>query len=217
MILNVVYFSCILLSAITATFWRKGLKSMQLTLFIPYLWYLTVQEIGVEVLYDLEIVKTTGVFYNFYRPFSATIFFLTFYRMELNTGIVKKFMKRMYIIYLVFTLLTFVLTTALVSFSSYIALATGFVNCCFALSFLINYFNLDNAEQEKRWFPVILITAGMLVFYPVINISFAFYKHLLATEALVFDTKLYQSIPQIMSIFMYSCFIYAFYLCRKKI
>ncbi|MET0463520.1 MAG: hypothetical protein ABW007_10210 [Chitinophagaceae bacterium] len=189
---------------------------MRLSLFVPYLWYLIVQEIGVEILYTLKIIKTTGVYYNIYRPLAVTFFFFTFYRMEINSDVVKKFMRWMYIGYLAFVLLIFILTTALNSFSPYIALSSGFVICCFALSFLINYFNLDDPDQEKHWYPVVLITVGILAFYPVINIAFAFYKHLLAAKTLVFGTKLYQSIPEIMSIFMYSCFTYAFYLCRKK-
>jgi hypothetical protein len=190
---------------------------MQLSLFIPYLWYVAVQEISLEILYDIGVIKTTGIYYNIYRPLAVTVFFLIFYRMKINNAVIRRFMLRAYIIYLIFTLTTFILTAAWSGFSSYIALGTGFVICTFALSFLFNYFNLDNPVEETRWFPVIPITVGILAFYPVINISFAFYRHLLAAETLVFGTKLYNLIPKLMSIFMYSCFTYAFYLCRKKI
>ncbi len=189
---------------------------MQLSLFIPYLWYVNIQEIALDVLYKNGIISSSGVYYNIYRPLAVTCFFFIFYRLEITNALIRKFMLRMYVIYMTFAIITFILTTALKSFNSYLALATGFMICCFALSFLINYFNLDDPAEEKRWFPVVLITVGILAFYPVINISFAFYKHLLAAKTLVWGTKLYQSIPQIMSIFMYSCFTYAFYLCRKK-
>jgi hypothetical protein len=64
--------------------------------------------------------------------------------------------------------------------------------------------------------PVIWITIGIVVFYPVVNISFAFYTHLVSYRSDFLGIKLYKVIPQLMSIFMYSCFNYAFYLCKKK-
>jgi hypothetical protein len=64
--------------------------------------------------------------------------------------------------------------------------------------------------------PHIWITIGVATFYPVISISLSFQKYLSANDATLFGLKVYQAIPQVMSIFMYSCFSYAFYLCQKK-
>src|SRR5690606_8798004 len=101
-------------------------------------------------------------------------------------------------------------------FNNYISLCTGFMITLCGLLFLFNYFKLDNPAEEKKWLPVIWITIGLVVFFPVVNISFALYKHLLAYQATIFGQKLYRLIPQLMSIFMYTCFARAFYLCQKK-
>ena len=217
MILLYAYHAAIFLSALSATLFRQGLKKIGLSPMPPYLWYVFIQETTLRILANTGVIKTTGFYYNIYRPIATTVFFLIFYRLTLNNTAARKLMHRMYIGYLAFTVFIFVFTNTLKYFSQYLSLATGFVISCFAILYLSSYFNLDNAEEERKWFPVILITVGVLAFYPVINISFSFYTHLLKSDVLVFGTKLYQSIPQIMSIFMYSCFTYAFYLCRKKI
>jgi hypothetical protein len=216
MTLTHIYLGCILLSAIAASWYWKGLKRMQLSLFIPYLWYVSIQEVLLTILYDHKIITTTAVFYNIYRPVSATFFFTIFYKFSSNNPQVRKLMTKMYILYLIFMILDYTFVQPIHLFARYPALATGFLLSCFALLFLFNYFNLDNSRKEFQWFPVIPITVGMLAFYPVVNISFAFHSYLLYSEALLFGTKLYNIIPQIMSIFMYSCFTYAFYLCQKK-
>lgn len=216
MALNFLYLSCLLLSALTATWFWRSLKRMQLILFIPYLWYLNLQEFGLTYLWETGIVKSTAIFYNLYRPFSVTIFFLIFHGLQLNNAPVKRLMARMYGVYLIFAVLILCFGGPITELNRYLSLATGFLISSFALLFLFNYFNLDNAAEERKWFPVIPISIGILAFYPVINISFTFYKHLLKSEVLVFGTKLYQSIPQLMSLLMYSCFTYAFYLCKKR-
>jgi hypothetical protein len=63
---------------------------------------------------------------------------------------------------------------------------------------------------------VLWVVVGIVTFYPVVNIAFSFHKYLVAYEATLWGMKLYRMIPHIMSIFMYSCFTRAFYLCKKK-
>ena len=119
-------------------------------------------------------------------------------------------------IYLAFTLITYIFIQSIYTLNSYLTIVGGLSITCYGIFFLFYYFNLDNASAEKHWQPMILITIGVVTFYPVINISNAFHKYLLAYEATLFGLKLYQLIPQLMSIFMYGCFARAFYLCRNK-
>jgi hypothetical protein len=96
----------------------------------------------------------------------------------------------------------------------YMTLARGFILTFYALLFLFRYFNLDNSEVERYWRPLLWITAGLAIFYPVVSISLAFQEYLVKRTP-GDQPRIYQLIPQVMSIFMYSCFTYAFYLCRK--
>ena len=81
--------------------------------------------------------------------------------------------------------------------------------------FLFSYFRLDNPKEEKFWIPLLWVTIGVVVFYPVVSISLAFQIELKEFGD-VYGVRLYQIIPQLVSLFMYSCFIYAFRLCKTK-
>ncbi|HEX2629337.1 MAG TPA: hypothetical protein VHM26_10000, partial [Chitinophagaceae bacterium] len=79
-----------------------------------------------------------------------------------------------------------------------------------------NYFKLDNPAEEKKWLPMLWITIGIVTFYPVVNISFTLYWQLQSyNNTTIGGIKIHQIIPRVMSIFMYSCFAWAFHLCRK--
>jgi len=86
----------------------------------------------------------------------------------------------------------------------------------FATLFLYRYFLIDNLAKQQFWKPELWITIGIVFFYPVSAIAITFHKYLYDYNATLYGLKLYQAIPQLMSIFMYSCFCYAFYLCKKK-
>lgn len=215
MILLYIYLSCLLLSAVVATIFRRYLKSRQAFIFIPYLWYVVAQELGILIAAELGLITRSGIFYNIYRPICTTVFVMFYYRLPLNVP-VRKLITWMHAVYLLVTLVTFLFIKPISEYNSYLALASGFVITFCGIFFLFNYFNLDNPEDERKWQPVIWITIGVTAFYPVTNISFAFYKFLLANDATLFGIPLYQLIPRVMSIFMYSCFSYAFYLCKKK-
>jgi hypothetical protein len=128
----------------------------------------------------------------------------------------RKLMLSLTLVYLVLTLVNYLFIESIFAASSYLTIARAFVITFFAILFLFGYFILDDHEQEKFWHPPVWITAGIVIFYPVAGISIHFQKYLAATGATFYGQKLYQIIPQVMSIFMYGCFSYAFYLCQKK-
>jgi hypothetical protein len=119
------------------------------------------------------------------------------------------------IVYLLFTIVIFTFLQSIHTLNKFLGTSGGLLITTLGIFFLFFYFTLDNTVHEKQWRPMIPITIGLVTFYPVINISKAFDKYLLALDVTVFGTELYNLIPQLMSIFMYSCFARAFYLCRK--
>jgi hypothetical protein len=99
--------------------------------------------------------------------------------------------------------------------NGYLALFRGLFITSFALFFLFQYFHLDDPGKENFWKPVVWISTGIVLFYPAASISTVFQKYLAEFTVIVGGLKLHQLIPQVLSIFMYSCFSYAFYLCKK--
>ncbi len=215
MVLYFIYLACLLSSAFAGFVYRRNLQSRQLFIFIPFLFLLFIQELSL-FLYVLQFpTASTGIVYNIYNPISAIFFSVFYYRIPFNAPL-RKLITWLIGIYLTVAVFTFTFIQPITIYNSYLSLAAGVVNTCCGIFFLFNYFNLDNRAQEKHWRPVIWITIGVVLFYPVVNISFAFYKHLLAYRADIFGVKLYKVIPQLMSIFMYGLSLYAFYLCKKK-
>lgn len=215
MFLQYLYLSCLLVSTIVATWFHRGLKSRQLFLFVPYLWLVSIQEWGLFLAVKYKMLSTTGLFYNIYKPICTSIFVIVFYRISINAP-VRKLIIWLYTVYILVTLIAFIFIQPITIYNSYLSVASGFVITCCGIFFLFNYFNIDNSVDERKWLPTILITVGVITFYPIVNITLAFYKFLLAYDASIFGIPLYQLIPRVMSIFMYSCFTYAFYLCKKK-
>jgi peptidoglycan biosynthesis protein MviN/MurJ (putative lipid II flippase) len=123
----------------------------------------------------------------------------------------------MFFIYVAIISVTFAFLHSAFKYNSYLSLAAGIIITSCALITLYNYFNLDSPAEEQKWEPITWIATGVVVFYPVVNISLAFYNHITKYNAVIFDMLLYNAVPVIMSIFMYGCFTFAFYLCRKKI
>jgi hypothetical protein len=127
----------------------------------------------------------------------------------------RKLMLSLTALYLAITLLNYLFIESIWESSSYMPYARGFMVTFYALLFLYCYFQLDSLSLERFWRPLLWITVGIVIFYPVVSISIGFQKQILATGILINGVKLYNLIPQVMSIFMYGCFTYAFHLCKK--
>jgi hypothetical protein len=99
--------------------------------------------------------------------------------------------------------------------SKYLPLLRAFVIGFFAVLFLFGYLQVEDKISDRYWRPLLWVTIGIVIFYPVTSVVLFLQPYLYEKEATLGPFKLYQLIPQVMSIFMYSCFTYAFYLCRK--
>lgn len=215
MLLKYLYLLSLLLSAATATIYRNHLKSRLLTIFIPYLWLVTVQEFTLHVVLSVYPEIKTGMVYNLYRPIASAFFGLFFYRVPFNAP-VRRLIVWMWVTNVVITTVTFLFIQPIDVYNSYLSLANGMIITCWGIFFLVNYFNLDNFAEEKKWGIVIWLIIGIMLYYPVVNIPFAFHEQLHAYNASLFNRKFYQAMPQLLSVIMYSCFTYTFYLCKKK-
>src|SRR5215216_435128 len=94
---RVLYYVCLLLSAVTGLINIKALKSRQLLLFVPYLWLILFQELSLVFIFTK---MTTGIVYNIYRPVSTCLFAFFFYRIPFNTAQIRKLILWMLSVYL---------------------------------------------------------------------------------------------------------------------
>lgn len=214
--LFILYIASLLFSAVAAVLSYKHLKSRRLVIFIPYLILLFIQEVAVFLYYREDRTRSTALVYNISRPVTAMFLAYLYYQVSFN----KPFRKPIIILvtsYLTAFAVVFLRIQSIHTFNNYLNLAGGLVITCCAIFFLFNYFKLDNPVEERKWLPMLWITIGIVTFYPVVNISFTLYWQLQSyNNTTIGGVKIHQIIPRVMSIFMYGCFAWAFYLCRKK-
>jgi hypothetical protein len=213
--LYLIYLSCLFLSFLIGFINRKALERRQLSLLVPYLLLVFVQELIIYIIRETYAKPDVVVVYNIYRPITVCIFAWVFYYLPLKR-FYRKAIPWITIIYLVTTFSIFLFKSSIWTYNIQLSFAGGIALTLFGILSFFDYFNLDNATEEEKWRPVLWITAGIVIFYPIVNISFAFYKDIFAMNATIFGVYLYNAIPQILSIIMYSCFAFAFYLCRKN-
>jgi hypothetical protein len=215
MALYLIYLTCLFFSLAMAFASYRDLKNRQLFLLAFYLLYVCIQEAVVFYIRTTHPTHSTAFIYNLYRPISVCFFVFFFYRIPFNSSI-RKLIVIMAIIFFIIACVTFLYIQPIDQYNPHLSLASGIVITFYGIFFLFHYFNLDNRAEEDRWKPMLWISIGIVAFYPVVNISYAFYELIRYYKASIFGDSLYASVPRIMSIFMYSCFTYAFYLCRKK-
>jgi hypothetical protein len=213
--LYLIYLSCLFLSFLIGFINRKALQRRQLSLLVPYLLLVFVQELTIYIIRETYAKPDVVVVYNIYRPITVCMFAWVFYYLPLKR-FYRKAIPWITIIYLVTTFSIFLFKSSIWTYNIQLSFAGGIALTLFGILSFFDYFNLDSATEEEKWRPVLWITAGIVIFYPIVNISFAFYKDIFAMNATIFGVYLYNAIPQILSIIMYSCFAFAFYLCRKN-
>lgn len=213
--LLIIYLAVLLLSAAAGLYYLKHLKSRNLHLLPFYLLYVFIQETTITILVYANLVYSTGLMYNIYNPLATVFFSFLFTSIPFNRPS-KKWIMGLLVVYLTAVIGTYLFIQPIRIYNNYVFLTGSMLTTLNAILFLFNYFKLDNRAEEKKWQSVIWIVIGVVTFYPVVNIAFSFYKFLLAYDAKLWGLHLYQMIPLIMSIFMYSCFTRAFYLCQKR-
>ena len=209
--LHIIYLSIMLLSAAAGFFYRKHLKNRNLSLLPFYLLFVFLQESVVAIL-DVS----TGIVYNIYNPITTIFFSFLFTSIPFNRRS-RKLIFGLLITYLTAVVVTFIFFQPMRLYNNYVFLTGSMITVLNAILFLFNYFKLDNRAEEKKWQPVLWVVIGIVTFYPVVNIAFSFYKYLVTYEATLWGMQLYRMIPQIMSIFMYSCLSAHFTYAKREI
>ncbi len=213
-VINLIYLASLLASAIFAFTYRKSLGGRKLTILIPYLFAVFIQETVLAMGSWFHLFKSSAIVYNIYQPVSAVVFAYVYFSIPFMASL-RKLIAGLTIAYLLLVLLNYSLFEFIATTSSYQPIARGFLITFCAVLFLFKYFDLNNINEERYWRPLIWITAAIAIFYPVVTTSLAFQKYLALQDATLWGFKLYRLIPRVMSIFMYNCFSYAFYLCQK--
>ena len=207
------YMGCLLLSAVVAVAYNRSLGRWKLTIMSFYLPLIFIME--VYTAFRVHDGKSNDLAYNIYRPVTVVVFAIIYYSIPIMSRF-RKMIIGITLVYLLLLVITFLFIVPIQRSNTSLTLARGACITFFAVFYLISLLLLDNIAEQKFWQPLNWVTIGVLVFYPVISISVGFQQYLYDNNATLLGFKLYQVIPRLLSIFMYGCFTYAFYLCKKK-
>jgi hypothetical protein len=215
MILNIIYSFAILVCVTTAILNWKALKAHGLFLFIPYLLFVFIQEMTLMLYTISHPEQSNAVVYNLvYRPLTVIFYGFVYYQVPFNSF--KKAIFYLTTAYLCVVIITFAFFHSIYKFNHFLYLGSGLILSNFSIFFLLSFFKIDDPPSERKWLPMLWITIGIAIYCPVVSISFSLYNYLYQYNTTISGVKLYQLIPKTMSLFMYGCFTYAFYLCKKK-
>jgi hypothetical protein len=192
----------------------KSIRASFMVWFIPFLLLTLITELG-GVFYKYVLDRNNAWLYNVYLLLQVAFFSVLYYH-YIRIPAQRKLILATSLIFIVAATGFYVFTGSWNSFNVIIFVTGGFMVTSFAVLFLLYYFSLDKTEEEAALLPLIFITTGVVIYFSVVSITITLYKYLQFYNSEWAGVKLYNLIPRILSIIMYSLFTYAFYLCSKR-
>ncbi len=208
-----IFIYCIVLAILVGSIYYDHLKPSRLHLFLPFLVLtLLVELLG---LYMKYLDKSNSILYNVFIMIQV-LFSTWFFTKAGISPSLRKFLNGALIVYLFAILLHYIFLPAS-PFSTWLFLLGGLLVVLAGLFFLLNFFLLDNRSKEMVYSPVIPVAMGLIAFFSVCSIVFSFLPQIKYYDLEIGGEKLYNFLPRMMSIILYLCFAYAFFLCRKPV
>ena len=209
-----IYLAVLLFSFLVSMVNYRWLKSRLMQGF-PYLLMLTLIAEILARYVNVALKGNNGFIYNLFVPIEISYFTWFYLKLPVNR-LQQRILATLLVIYLAGNIVVYLFFKPIAHFDTYLFIAGGLLIVIICLLFFYNYFNLDSAREELRWKPVLWISAGIVAYFTVACSVLALYNPLVSLKADLLGVPLYRLIPQILSIFMYTSFAYAFYLCRKE-
>ena len=200
------------LGLLIATVYFAKLRKSFLALFLPFLLLTLLVEVFAGYLYH-TYKQPTGWMYNFLNLTSHIFYAHIFYK---YSGVFKY--KRLVILLTSLYLtgsVTYYLSTSFFNFSNSVIVAGGILQVVLSCLYFYEYLQNDDYVQERHYSSGLWIASGVLMFYSGITICFSLYHYILINNLSVFNLPLYNVIPRILSIILYSCISIALFIWKK--
>lgn len=208
------YIYFIFFSLAVALFCYRRLKPGYLVWFIPFLVFTLLTELTCAY-YKYILDRSNGWLYNVYLVVQV-IFFAGFFYYYIPERTYRMLVVSLLLLFAGFVAAEYGWISSISAFSPAVFISGGLITCLFGVFFLFYYFSLNNPAMEKALVPVLWITAGIILYFCVLSITISLYHYLLIHDTELFGQKLYNLIPRILSILLYSSFAYAFFLCLRR-
>ena len=198
-----------LLSLVVALIYFKQLRKFSLQVMVPLLIFVcTIELLATNVFkaYNLHV-------YNIYAVFSPLFYFFLFSKLIRFSSAARYAYIAISIISFFFFLLDYFFIkpgeydyySAVVSLIEYLFLG------CIVLSQLVMD---DNKRIGLSHEPYFWIVTGIIIFSLVTIVILGLHSYILRNDIKIFGKRAYRVIMPMVNVIMYSCFAYAFYLCK---
>jgi hypothetical protein len=190
----------------------RYLRLWRLQVMLPLMIFTCTIEILATNMHLLGLTTNWPV-YNLYVLISPVMYFILFWNMLLLNKRGKKIYLVIAAISMVFALYDYFFIEGLFdSYSMVLALIQHVV-----LSFMVlSQLSMEEANENTLLAePYFWVAAGILLFAVVSVVILGLQPYILKKGIKLFSQNLYRAVMPMVNVVLYSCYSYAFYLCRK--
>ncbi len=198
------------LSLAAAIRYQRWLRNSPFWLFIPFLAYTLLSEIFATWVWS----GNNGWLYNLYVLIQAGFMAYFFYHM-LNQKSLRLIIFISMLGFFSFCAIVF-LKTSFLKFNILVFSMDGLLMTCLSFLFLFFVLKVNDLSVIRRMQPALWVTAGILAFFPMVTVLFAVSDIIRFEKVRIFGVYLDNFIPQVLSLIMYGCFAYSFYLSKWR-
>lgn len=202
------------LALLVSIAYQRKLKNSYMYAFIPFLAIILLLEITSNFLY--LNYKTSTLFLSQISnivsvSFFSFLFSVFFEKTKLKT--IVTILTGLYLLVTVFCWIQFGLTRP---FFSGLIVGSGFIMIFYSGLLFYQYLQNDDVILTPRALSSLWITAGILFFYSGIELVIAAIPYIEANQLKFFGVPLYNTIPRLLSILLYSCISISVYIWRPQ-
>ena len=202
------------LSLLLAIVFYRGLKAFKLLGFIPLLVIVCFTEVTAANPSFVGLPNNHGI-YNYYLIFSTPVTFYVFLQMLFFKGWVKSLYVITAALLVLFVVINFFIGQGAQKFDTYSLILIEFLTGLLTLLVIAKLFREDDSAIFLNQHPYFWIAASTLIFSLVTLILLGMQQFIEVKKIRIGDLQIYSVIMPMINVFLYSCYSYAFYLCRK--
>ena len=208
------YIYFILFSLLVAVFRYPKLRSSGLIWFVPFLFITLAVELA-GVYYKYVLNKDNAWLYNAYLLLQVAFFSVLYYRF-IQVKTYRWIIRTGALLYFVGAAIIYIFYDSILGFNRLVFMSGGLLVTLFGVLFLFFYFSLDSSERETALTPLLFITMGIVIYFAVLSITLSLYQFSRFHNLEIGGVKLYNFIPRLVSIVLYTLYAFSFFICRPR-
>ncbi len=198
------------LSLVVAIWHLRWLRNSFWIWFIPFLAFTLLIEIAATFFWN----RSNNWLYNAYVLIqflftSSFFFFLT------RSSRSRKLIQLLFIFFYLFSIYIYISSSSFFDFNLPVFTLDCFLTVFFAILYLVECINENDVLKINTQIPALWATAGIVIFFSVASIVSNMHDFIRTNNLTFFGVYLDNIVPQILSLIMYSCFAFSFFLWRK--